>query len=413
MKSVIIIGGPPLFQKFLKDKLAAEKVTVTVAKSHNDGFIKLRSNLPDLIIIDTGDDFQAFYQFLEDKFKNPNMTQIPVIAAGAAVDRTKIQLVMKFGVVKYFTKPIKFDLLFEAVGRILRLSLSMDVTPCVLDLHRNGDIIFIEIAQALNREKIALLKYKLAEIIEKEKLQSPKIVLMLSNLELTFLDTPNLELLLDSILDHHTVKPRNVKILSFDNFTKELVAGHSQYAGIDVVENISEVLTALAGNTATVNTSDFIADKILTPMHDDDGTSIETRFHSDGGVIQDVDDDTMTDLRIALVDDDAVTLTLLENAFKAVRATCDLYSSGAEFMAGVKRYHYDLIVLDIFMPGISGFDILRRLQTEQNVAPVIIYSQATQREAVMQALNMGAKQYIVKPQKPESLVQRALELLHG
>ena len=65
------------------------------------------------------------------------------------------------------------------------------------------------------------------------------------------------------------------------------------------------------------------------------------------------------------------------------------------------------------MPGISGFDILTRLGSSAGDIPIIIYSQKTRRDDVIRALSLGAKQYLVKPQKPEVVVQKAIELLHG
>ena len=94
--------------------------------------------------------------FLEKKRADPNAVRIPMIVSGPVADRTKLSQFAQFGVTKYFTKPIKFDIFFEAVGQILSLAFSMDTTQCVLDIHRNGHIIFIEIADGLNREKLAL-----------------------------------------------------------------------------------------------------------------------------------------------------------------------------------------------------------------------------------------------------------------
>lgn len=415
MKSVIIIDASPMFQEFLKDKLTDEKVYVTVASGQRDAFVKILSILPDLIIIDLIDDFTTFVEFLEKKYKDPNASKIPIIVSGPEIDRAKIALLVKFGVVKYFTKPIKFDIFFESVGQILRLSFSMDVTPCMLDIHRNGDLIFIEIAQNLNREKIALLKYKLAEMIENDKITVPKIVLMLTNLELSFVDTINVEMLIDNILANPLIKRKNVKVLSFNEFIRELIEGHVEYEGIEAVDSLPSVLNSLVDSNASASMSDLITEKVLTPSHLQNDGSIETRFHSDSGVIQDEDEaEHGTVLRVALVDDDAVTQKLLENAFVSSGAKCDKYSSGAEFIIGIKKYKYDLVVLDIFMPGISGFDMLQRFQSEKiPMPPIVIYSQATQRESVVQALSLGAKRYFAKPQKPDEVVQKSLELLHG
>ena len=63
--------------------------------------------------------------------------------------------------------------------------------------------------------------------------------------------------------------------------------------------------------------------------------------------------------------------------------------------------------------SLSGFDILKNLQERKYTTPIIVYSQATQREAVVQALTLGAKSYLVKPQKPEAIIQKAVEVLHS
>jgi DNA-binding response OmpR family regulator len=411
MKNVVIIDASPLFQEFLKDKLTAEKVTVIVAQGRRDAFTKIISILPDLIILDIDDESDDLINFLEKKYNNPNTARIPIIAAGPLVERSKISLLAQFGVVKYFTKPIKFDIFFESVGCILHVSFSMDVTPCVLDIHRNGNIIFIEIAQGLNREKLSLLKYKLSEIIDTEKLENPKIILMMTNLDLTFVDGSNLELLLDNVLSHPAIQSKNVKVLSFSSFTRELIDGHPRYNGIEITTNLSQVLNSLVDNMSATSISDLITDKILTSVEKPQSGSIETRFYSDSGIIE--DDEPGNVLRIALVDDDAVTLKLLESTFKTIGAVCDLYSNGTEFIAGINKHKYDLAILDIFMPGISGFDILQRLKSIPDEPLIIVYSQATQKESVIQALSLGAKRYLVKPQKPEVIIQKAIELLHG
>jgi Response regulator containing CheY-like receiver, AAA-type ATPase, and DNA-binding domains len=412
MKNVIIVDASPLFREFLKDKLSTEKVSVSIAQGKRDAFTKMISTLPDLVILDVQESFEDLLEFLEKKYNDPNASRIPIIAAGPLVERTKIAVLAQFGVIKYFTKPIKFDVLFESIGHILKLSFSMDVTPCLLDIHRTGNIIFIEVAQGLNREKLALLKYKLSEMIENEKLETPKAILMMTNLDLSFVDGSNLELLLDNILANPKIQTKNLKVLSFSSFARDLISGHPRYSGIEVTTNLSQVLNSLVDSSSFSNMSDLITDKILTADGEQVLGSIETRFYSDTGVIQD-DESLGNVLRIALVDDDTVILKIIENAFKTIGAVCDLYSNGTEFITGVNKHKYDLVILDIMMPGISGFDILKRLQETQGQLPVIVYSQATQKETVVQALSLGARRYLVKPQKPEVIIQKAIELLHG
>ncbi len=412
MKSVLLIDATPMFREFLKEKLAAEKIEVHTAQGHRDAFLKVSSIIPDLIILDIETSVDDMMDFLSQKRSDPNAASIPVIISGPLIEREKVAGLVPFGVVKYFTKPIKFDIFFDSIGRLLKVALSMDTTPCVLDIHLNDNIIFIEIAQGLNREKIALLKYKLTELINRNKLTNPKVILMMSDLDLTFVDAPNLELLFDNLIAEPRISNKNIKVLSMSDFTKELISGHPAYAGIAIADNLSSILNSVVDGNAGGDAQDLISDKILESTGEEDEGSIEMRFYSDAGVVDKAADDETSAIKIAVVDDDAVVRQLLQGAFTTIGAKTDTFGSGSEFLNAINKTEYSLVILDIFMPGISGFDILNILHSKFYKTPIIIYSQAIQREAVVQALSLGAKSYFAKPQKPEVIIKRAIELLH-
>ena len=71
MNNVLLIDASPLFREFLKEKLSAEKVSVTVTQGKRDAFIKMISILPDLIIYEIEDDFIELFRFLEKKTLEP------------------------------------------------------------------------------------------------------------------------------------------------------------------------------------------------------------------------------------------------------------------------------------------------------------------------------------------------------
>jgi DNA-binding response OmpR family regulator len=413
MKQVLIIDASPLFREFLKEKLIAEKVNVEVAQGRRDAFIKLISTLPDLVILDVSNSFTDLMEFLEKKQNDPNAKSIPIIISGPVIEHDKISVLVQFNVIKYFTKPIKFDIFFESIGQVLKAQFSIDITPCVLELHLNSNIIFIEIAEGLNREKLSLLKYKLTEMIDANHLENPKIILMLTNLSLSFVDGANLELLFDNIVSDRRILKKNIKILSLDSFVTELIDGHPAYSGIEVASGLPKVLNSLIENSVISNVPDLISDKILTADSDTDKGSVEMRFYSDSTSINNEESVHGTVIRIAIVDDDAVIRKLLENAFASIGASCDLYDSGTEFLNSLGKFKYNLVILDIFMSGISGFEILKRMQHNPKSPPVIVYSQSTQRQIVIQALSLGAKTYMVKPQKPAAIIKKALEVLNA
>lgn len=431
MKNVLIVDAPLIFREFLKNKLEEEKVNVIFTQEKRDALIKITSAIPDLVIIDINDfdDDLSITELFQKIKADPNASRIPLIATGPNMDKSVLETYAKLGVQKYFIKPIKFDVFFEAIGKVLHTAFSMDTTPCILDIHRNNDIIFIEIAQGLNREKLSLLKYKLSEIIEHNELEQPKIILMMSNLELSFVDGLNLEMLIDNILANHKVHTKNVKILSFSTFTKQLVEGHPQYDGIEVATDISQVLNTLVDSTRTSRISDLITDQILASSDSEVEGSIEMRFSTDEiaetpeprdeepeaskePTVEQKEQQAEKQLPvIAVVDDDFVTLKLCAAAFSQIGYKTDLFSSGIDFLANMGKKKYSAIILDILMPGVSGFDTLKRLQGLPNKPPIIIYSQAIRKDIVVQALSLGAKSFIVKPQKPEALATKVQEIL--
>jgi DNA-binding response OmpR family regulator len=413
MKQVLIIDAPPLFREFLKEKLSHEKVNVEIAHIKRDAFTKLVSSLPDLLIIDLSVPMREIINFLAKKNEDPNASRIPVFMTGPIIAQDQIALLSQFNVVKYFNKPIKFDVFFESIGRLLKTGFSIDTTPCILEIHLNNNIIFIEIAQGLNREKISLLKYRISEIIEQNNIAIPKIILMMTDLSLSFVDGANLEFLLDNVIADTRIQKKNIKILSLDSFTKELVKGHNQYNCIEVVTNLSNVLPALIDDTESSNIADLITEKVLTPTEDISPATVEMKFYSDSGVLDSSDKKINDNPHIAIVDDDQVTRTILQNTFKQLNAEISLFDSGSEFLMATNKHIFDLIILDIYMPGLSGFDILKTLHSKQYKTPIIVYSNATSKESVVQALSLGAKSYLVKPLKPEALLQKAIEVLHS
>ena len=415
MKKVLIIDSHQLFRDFLKQKLSVDQIEVTLTQENRDSYPKMLTLLPNLVILDMGEDRVEEMAFLEKKLGDPNTASIPTIITGPSAEKSSIAALAKYGVIKYFAKPIQFDVFFEAIGKVLHIPLSMDTTPSVLDLHRNNSIIFIELAVGLNREKIALLQYKLTEMIETEELESPKILVMLTNVELTFVDGYNLEFLLDNILACPKVHTKHVKILSLSPFLKDFLDGHEAYNGIEMSNNLPKVLNSLIDTTITSSVSDLITDRILTSSYlDGDSSSVETRFFSDTNsdpeALKAADG---TVLNIAIIDADLKSLAMSKTAFEGYGANVYAYNSSQSFLADYKAEKFNLVVLDVVLPDNSGLNILAQLRREFNSPPVIVYSPPLQREWVVKILQSGAKTYIVKPQKPNVLVQKSLSLLKG
>jgi DNA-binding response OmpR family regulator len=121
--------------------------------------------------------------------------------------------------------------------------------------------------------------------------------------------------------------------------------------------------------------------------------------------------DEVRDMRIAVIDDDFVIQELIKTTFQKNGATVTAFSGGREFLAVVDTEDFDLAFLDINMPDIDGFGVLRALQTRNIQYPVIALSAVVQRDTMIKAFQMGIKSYLVKPLKPDDIFKKSIEIL--
>ena len=410
MKNVMIIDAPPMLREFLKEKLNSEKVAVEIADGQRDAIPKFLSILPDLVILNIESSVSDIIEFLEKKQNDPNGKKIPIIMTGPKIEHSEVADLVQYGVIKYFTKPIKFDLFFESIGRVLRSAFSFDPTPSVLDIHLNKDIIFIEMAMALNREKITLLKYKLSELIENNNLSFPKIILMMSDLSLSYIDGLNMELLLTNITADRRVLKRNIKILSLDPFVSSFIEGHPNYEGIQVVKELSSVLDSLIGEQSLPDDDmqELVADNILSVGKESDQGSMAMRFYADS------ESENSEQIKIAVIDTDPAVCQYLKHLCETL-GEVTLFSNCKEFISKLNGStpNFSLAITGMFMPEVTGLDLLKFLVAKKVNLPVIVYSSIVQKEVIMQSLRLGASSYLIKPQPPEVITQKILEIVNA
>jgi DNA-binding response OmpR family regulator len=121
----------------------------------------------------------------------------------------------------------------------------------------------------------------------------------------------------------------------------------------------------------------------------------------------------MAGKKVLLVDDevdfvDVVRTRLEANNFEVVTAY-----DGEEALEKVKEKMPDIIILDIMMPKISGFDVCRKLKSDQNYKeiPIIMLTARFQVNDIKLGAAMGANAYITKPFEPQVLLEKMQELL--
>ena len=116
-------------------------------------------------------------------------------------------------------------------------------------------------------------------------------------------------------------------------------------------------------------------------------------------------------MRILLVEDSA---TLNEALMRSVRQqgwVCDSAADGLTALQFLASYHYDAVLLDLMLPCLDGWGVLRKLRTAGQAVPVLVISARDQVADRVQALDNGADDYLVKPFALDELLARLRALL--
>ena len=114
--------------------------------------------------------------------------------------------------------------------------------------------------------------------------------------------------------------------------------------------------------------------------------------------------------RLLLIDDDADLGPLMAEFFTERGLTLDCALNGRVGLDRAAATPYDLIILDVMMPGIDGFEVLRQLR-EKTKVPVLILTARTEQASRIRGLEGGADDYLPKPFDPLELLARVRAIL--
>jgi len=116
---------------------------------------------------------------------------------------------------------------------------------------------------------------------------------------------------------------------------------------------------------------------------------------------------------VLVVDDEPTARTMLRLIL--VRAGFEVLEAqdGPEALEEIQRNVPDLMILDIMMPGIDGFEVCQILREQENTAdlPIIMLSARADPESVNRGLLLGATKYLTKPVMPDDLTRHVREVL--
>lgn len=111
-------------------------------------------------------------------------------------------------------------------------------------------------------------------------------------------------------------------------------------------------------------------------------------------------------MRILLVEDDSSTAKSIELMLKSENFVVDSTDLGEDGLEIGKLYDYDLMILDLMLPDIDGYEVLRRLRSARVTTPVLILSGLSEPDSKVKGLGFGADDYLTKPFDKAELIAR-------
>ena len=116
-------------------------------------------------------------------------------------------------------------------------------------------------------------------------------------------------------------------------------------------------------------------------------------------------------MRILVVEDDRKVASFLAQALREEGYAADVAYDGAEGATKARTHDYDLLLLDVMLPGKSGLDVVRELRSQEMSVPILLLTARDSEQDVVRGLDAGADDYLTKPFGVDELLARIRALL--
>jgi DNA-binding response OmpR family regulator len=114
---------------------------------------------------------------------------------------------------------------------------------------------------------------------------------------------------------------------------------------------------------------------------------------------------------ILIIDDEASLRQTVARILQRTNLEVTTAASGEEGLALLSQQSFDLVYLDIRMPRMSGLDVLKTIHLEHPETPVILFTAQPDLSSAIEALRLGAIDYLLKPLQPQALIDRTQAVL--
>lgn len=426
MPKVLLVEDNEDNRDMLSRRLQRRGYQVICAANGAEGVSKALSEKPDLVLMDMNLPVMNGWEATQQLKANPQTQDIPVIALTAeamAADREKA---LSAGCDDYDTKPIDLSRLLEKIDKLIEQSLSQKPqTPNLSQDSRLQQALLSHLRHELCTPMNAIVGY--SEMLLDELKSQPDCELchdikkihtcgnQLLSLATTILDPARLEVSqLEQNLDSFSASIRLEMLTPLstvigycemlleeanDSFIPDLERIHTAAQRLlsmvnDIVNIAEEQLRVI--DEKQLSTTDLILSSFTgTTLVQSAATTIRSlsEIQSSDAIAQSGE--------ILVVDDNETNCELLQRQLERQGYTVTTATTGQQALSVLSAHSYDLILLDIIMPQMSGLEVLHTLKSHEELRhiPIIMTSALDEIDSIVQCIEMGAEDYLSKPFK--------------
>lgn len=406
---VVLIENDEILKQYLKERLNKAGIEVVCCKDGFEGSLKIKNENPDLIISACELSRVDIFTLIREKNEYKSTVNIPVIVLEKERNLEIEKQLAELQVSAILLKPLKVDLLFRNICKLLGCRIDFDRTRSIIDAHINEDILFVEISDGLNAEKIDLLTYKIRSMVEDYAKILTKVLIICSNISNSPRLNMKLEQLITSITDETAAVSSTIRILTpQDSAVAKAVKEDKKFANIPIVENLSEAISSFGKINVFAHESevDEINTLILTSANEKVSVYLPMDLH-----FASEDDPMKSQYSVAIIDDDLPILEYLETVFESEGWKTTAYETPVAFIKELQHVRPDIIFLDLMMPKINGVQVIQYLRKNKINIPIVVITALSQKEVITRIKEYGVSYFLTKPLHMNVILDTAKDAL--
>lgn len=406
---VVLIENDEILKQYLKERLNKAGIEVVCCKDGFEGSLKIKNENPDLIISACELSRVDIFTLIREKNEYKSTVNIPVIVLEKERNLEIEKQLAELQVSAILLKPLKVDLLFRNICKLLGCRIDFDRTRSIIDAHINEDILFVEISDGLNAEKIDLLTYKIRSMVEDYAKILTKVLIICSNISNSPRLNMKLEQLITSITDETAAVSSTIRILTpQDSAVAKAVKEDKKFANIPIVENLSEAISSFGKINVFAHESevDEINTLILTSANEKVSVYLPMDLH-----FASEDDPMKSQYSVAIIDDDLPILEYLETVFESEGWKTTAYETPVAFIKELQHIRPDIIFLDLMMPKINGVQVIQYLRKNKINIPIVVITALSQKEVITRIKEYGVSYFLTKPLHMNTILDTAKDAL--